>query len=301
MQGLVFWLAYPLLWLISILPFPLFYRFSNLVCFLVYKVARYRRKTVQQNLQLVFPAKSSQELAHIEKAFYQHMCDMFLEMIKSISISKEELQMRFQFSNLELLRDYEKKDKSIIVMCAHYASYEWMIALQLFGLEFKSFGIYKKIRNIHFDKLVRQIRGKYQSELIDSHKATKRIIQNERNEVRGIYGMVADQSPKLKTSKLWLRFMDIYVPVFEGSEKLARGLDMNVLYLQVNKTARGFYKATFLPITKNAPAEPEHYITKKFFEFLEQQITEEPEFYLWTHKRWKHRDASLPPGATKVD
>ncbi|GAA4320849.1 hypothetical protein GCM10023164_19820 [Christiangramia aestuarii] len=229
------------------------------------------------------------------------MCDMFLEMIKSISISEKELKRRFTFTNLEYLRELEKMDKSIIVMCGHYASYEWMNALQLYDLKFRSFGIYKRIKNKYFDDLVKRIRGRFDGTLITTYKATEAIRYNQERGILGNYAMIADQSPKLSRAKHWIHFMGIRVPVFEGSERLARKLDMNVIYLHVEKTGRGFYNATLKPITTDAPNEPEHYITKRFIELLENQIKSKPEFYLWTHKRWKHRNEPIPNRAEIID
>ncbi len=242
MQGLVFWVVYPILWLISILPFRIFYIVSDAVFVLVYYIIGYRRKTVTDNLKLVFPEKSDSEIKRIRKKFYHHMCDMFLEMIKSISISEKELKRRFVFTNLEYLRKLEAQDKSLIVMCGHFASYEWMNALQLYGLKFKSFGIYKKIKNRHFDKLVQDIRGRFDGVLISTYKASEKIRYNQEQGILGNYAMIADQSPKLSRAKHWIDFMGIRVPVFEGSDRLARKLDMNVLYLHVEKTARGHYQ-----------------------------------------------------------
>ncbi|MUP46877.1 lipid A biosynthesis acyltransferase [Gramella sp. BOM4] len=297
MQGLVFWIVYPLLWLISILPFRLFYAFSDLVFFLVYHVFGYRRKTVQQNLNLVFPEKDDNEIKRIEKEFYIHMCDMFLEMIKSISISEEELQKRFTFKNEDYLRELESKNKSLIIMCGHYASYEWMIAIQLLGLKFQAYGIYKRIRNKYFDNLVKKIRGRFDGILITTYKATETVQKNQQAGVLGHYAMIADQSPKLNRAKAWIDFLGITVPVFEGSERLARKLDMNVAYLHVEKVGRGYYETWLKPITEHASQEPDHYITKTFIRMLEEQIREKPEYYLWTHKRWKHRNEPIPKHA----
>lgn len=290
MQQLVFWLAYPLLWLISILPFPLFYTVSDLVYIIVYRLVGYRRDTVRNNLRLVFPGKSLEEIKKIEKKFYRHMVDMFLEMIKSISISNEELKRRFAFTNIEEIEKIRGMNKSIILACGHYASYEWMNALQLYGLDYKGFGIYKKIKNKHFDKLAKDIRGRYDGVLITTTKATQTITQNEENGIKGVYAMIADQSPKLNRAKAWTKFMGITVPVFMGTEELSRKLDMAVVYLHVEKIKRGYYKATFQTISYEPATQEDFAITKSYFQKLESQIKAAPEYYLWTHKRWKHRN-----------
>ncbi|MGA9588522.1 MAG: lysophospholipid acyltransferase family protein [Salegentibacter sp.] len=301
MQALVFWLAYPLLWLISILPFRLFYLVSDFICFLVYRIFRYRRKTVTENLKLIFPEKPEPEILSIRRKFYSHMCDMFLEMIKSMSISSEELKARFIFTNPEEIKRIEKLDKSLILMCGHYASYEWMIALQLYDVKYRAYGIYKKIKNPYFDDLVRKIRGRFEGILIPTVEASRTIAANEKKGNNSIYDMIADQSPKWSKSKFWTEFMNIEVPVFAGSEKLARDFDMAVAYLHIEKVGRGRYHATLESITNSPREEPEFYVTKRFFEKLENQIRTAPEYYLWTHKRWKHRNSAKPKNAVTFD
>lgn len=298
MQRLVFWLVYPFLWIISKLPFPLFYKISDLICFVVYHIIGYRKKTVSKNLQLAFPQKSREELKKIEIKFYSHMCDMFLEMIKSISISNEELKKRFTFTNVEEIRKIRGREKSIILMCGHYASYEWVNALQLYDLDYRGFGIYKRIQNRYFNKMAQDIRGRFDGELITTSEATKTIKEYQKKGIMGVYAMVADQSPKLARAKFWTNFMGTTVPVFLGSEVLARDLDMVVIYLHVEKVKRGFYKATFIPISDKPSQEPPYFITEKYLDEVEKQIKEAPEYYLWTHKRWKHKNASIPADAT---
>ncbi len=300
MQRLVFWLAYPFLWLISILPFKLFYLFSDFVYVVVFYVARYRKKTVLENLKLVFPEKPLKELKRIRKSFYKHMVDMFLEMIKSLSISNEELKKRFVFTNIEEIQKIRKMDKSILLACGHYASYEWMNALQLYGLDYRGFGVYKKVKNRYFDQLAKDIRGRYDGVLIPTTKATKTIAYNESKGIRGVYAMIADQSPKLDRTKAWANFMGIGVPVFMGLEQLSRSLDMAVVYLHVEKVKRGHYVASFKTISYDPANEPEYYITRSYLKNLETQIKQEPEYYLWTHKRWKHRNAPVPKQAVLI-
>ncbi|WP_339649033.1 lysophospholipid acyltransferase family protein [uncultured Salegentibacter sp.] len=297
MQAVVFWLAYPLLWLISILPFPLFYLVSDVVYFIVYYLIGYRKKTVTNNLKLVFPEKSTEEIIKIRKKFYSHMCDMFLEMIKSISLSEEELKKRFVYTNLEELRRIEKLDKSIMLMCGHYASFEWLFALQLHDLKHSAFGIYKKIRNPGFDKLINDIRRRFGAELIQNSKASSRIANNQKEGVRGAYAMIADQSPRTSSYKFWTDFMGKKVPFYTGSERIATEFDMVVLYLHVEKVKRGHYKASLINISDNPAETKNNQITLDYIQHLEKQIREKPEFYLWTHKRWKHVGKEIPENA----
>ena len=301
MQRLVFWLVYPFLLLISILPFKLFYLFSDFVYVIVYHVAGYRKKTVKENLNLVFPEKSAAEIQKITKAFYHHMVDMFLEMVKSISIPNDELKQRFAFVNVQEIQKIRDMDKSILLACGHYASYEWMNALQLYGLDYRGFGIYKKIKNRFFDQMAKDIRGRYEGVLIPTTQATKTIIANEKAGIRGVYGMVADQSPKLDRAKAWTEFLGINVPVFTGLEILSRSLDMPVVYLHVEKVKRGHYLASFKTLSYEPGKEPEYYITRRYFEELEAQIVKQPQYYLWTHKRWKHRNASISSTANLIN
>ena len=297
MQAVVFWLIYPLLWLISILPFWLFYRVSDVVYFIVYHLVGYRKKTVTHNLKLVFPEKSSEEIIKIRKKFYAHMCDMFLEMVKSISISEEELKKRFVFTNLEELRRIEKLDKSIMLMCGHYASFEWLFALQLNNLNHKAYGIYKKIRNPGFDKLINDIRRRFGAELIQNSKSTLRIAHNQKEGIRGVYAMIADQSPKSPNYKFWTDFMGKKVPFYTGSERMAKEFDMAVIYLHVDKVKRGYYKASLINIADNPTETENNQITLDYIQHLEKQIREKPELYLWTHKRWKHLGKEIPKNA----
>lgn len=292
MQFLLYILVYPILWLISILPFPLFYLFSDCICFLVYRVIGYRKKTVRANIALTLPHLTTQEQRKIERKFYSHMCDLFLEMIKTLTITKSEIQKRFQFTNLELFHEYELKNKSIILFYAHYASYEWSIALGT-HINIKGFGIYKKIQNKYFDNLVKKIRSRFDAVLIDTKKTVKEVVENEEKGIKGVYGFISDQNPKPNKAQLWDKFMGYTVPIHTGGEMLARKLDMNVLYMKIEKVKRGHYLATFIPLSDNIQNEPEFEVSRKFIKEVEKQIYEAPEFYLWTHKRWKHKKESL--------
>lgn len=288
MQFLVYILAYPILWLISILPFRLFYWFSDFVYVIIYRIVGYRRRVVRENLALTLPHLSDAERKVIEKKFYKHMCDMFLEMIKTMSISSEEMEKRFKITNLDLVNEYAKKGKSVILVASHYASYEWLLTMNP-KIQFKGIAVYKKVANPYFDKLVRKIRSKYDTEVVETRKAIPTMAQNQRNGILSMYGLASDQSPKLDRIFHSMKFMGIEVPVHTGAEMLAKKYDLSVVFVKVNKVARGYYEATFVPIA-DTPHDYENFdITEKYLREVEKQIYEAPEYYLWTHKRWKHR------------
>ena len=287
MQLLVYILIYPILWIISILPFPVFYLFSDFVCFLTYNIIGYRKKVVRANIQLALPHLSDKERLTIEKKFYSHMCDMFLEMIKTITISQKEIEKRFTFSNMEVYYELEKKNKSIALMCAHYASYEWVVSMN-YHINCKGFGIYKKLANPYFDKLVKRIRSKFKAELITTKETIPTIAENHKNQLLSLYGFASDQSPKAVSAYHWAPFMGHVVPVHTGAEMLAKRFDMNVIFLRTKKIKRGYYQASFEVLSDDVKLVPNYEITDKFLKLVEEQIYEAPEFYLWTHKRWKH-------------
>ncbi|WP_299442014.1 lysophospholipid acyltransferase family protein [uncultured Aquimarina sp.] len=296
MQLLVYRLVYPVLWIISKLPWRLFYLFSTCVYIFIYHIIRYRRKSVTENLILIFPEKPKQEIHKTRKAFYKHMCDMFLEMIKSISISDKDLLERFKITNIETLKNLEAKNKSIIVLMSHYASYEWSTVTQLL-IDYPTVGVYKQIKNKYFDQLVHQIRQRYDARLIASYNAMKEITRDKVNGKLCSYAFLSDQSPSIEKATYWTDFMGIKVPTHVGGAVLAKRLDMSVVYLHVEKVKRGYYQAKFIPITENAKNCEDYYIVKTYLRMLEEQIYKAPEYYLWTHKRWKHRNAEIPKEA----
>lgn len=288
MQLIIYLIVFPILWLISILPFRLFYWFSDLIFFIVYRIIGYRKKTVRENVSLALPHLNEKERREVEQKFYHHLCDMFLEMIKTLTISHKEMDKRFKITNIELVKEFEKKGKSTILLTSHYASWEWLMTLNN-QTSFYGVGVYKKIANKYFDQMVRDIRSRFNAELVETIKAIPLMRENQKLDKLFMYGMVSDQSPKLNRAFHWFPFMGIEVPVHTGAEMLAKRYDFNVLFVDVQKVSRGHYKATFVPITEDPKSIPDFEITERFLKLVEKQILDAPEFYLWTHKRWKHK------------
>ena len=289
MQRLVYLLVYPLIWFLSKLPFWALYGISNVLSVLVYHVVGYRKKTVLENLKLALPEKSAKEHKAIAKKFYVHLCDMVVEAIKSLSISEAAMKKRFTITNVDTILKLEKEHRNIMMFMGHYASWEWSVILQRF-INHKGYAVYKRIENPYFDKLVKRIRARYDSELINTketvHKMGAAISRGELI----INGFIADQTAKHWKAKHFQEFMGIKVPVLTGGEMLAKKFDMAVIYLDIRKVKRGYYEADIKLITKNPKDFPDYEITDQFLALVEAQIHAEPAYYLWTHKRWKYRD-----------
>ena len=279
------------MWLISLLPFRVLYGLSDFSYFIVYRIFGYRKKVVMDNLELAFPEKSLVEKKTIASKFYKHLCDILFESLKSITISKKEIKERFKVLNPEIINAVEKDNQSTIVVLGHYASWEWTYVIQLYTRA-KGFGVYKKLKNKYFDKLVRDIRAKFGTELIHTKETVPKLLRSRSKGEISLSGFIADQSPKLQKNQYWSTFLGHEVPVFVGAETLAKKLNYAVAYCKIEKLKRGYYTAEFEIITRTPKQFDNFELTEDFLNRLEQQIYAAPEYYLWTHKRWKHRKAS---------
>jgi KDO2-lipid IV(A) lauroyltransferase len=196
---------------------------------------------------------------------------------------------RYKFTNLELIHDLEQKRKSIMLMCAHYGSWEWIFILQRY-VSHKGYAIYKRIENKYVDKLVRKIRAKYNTYLITTKETYSTLDKSHEANELTINGFVSDQTPKVSRALHWGKFMNITVPMHVGAETIAKKYNMAVVFFSVKRVKRGFYETTFETITESPVEYKDFEITDVFFKLVEKQIYNAPEYYLWTHKRWKHKD-----------
>lgn len=289
MQKLAFLLAYPLLWGVSRLPFRVLYLLSDGVFFLVYRIVKYRRKVVRNNLSLVFPALAPETRKEIERKFYAHLCDMFLETVKTMGMRPEDLDRRFTFTNLEVIREFESRGQSIMIMFPHYASWEWAIALDA-HVKGRGYGIYQPLNNPYFDRWLRKVRARFGTTLISTRETSEVIARNRATGQLANYGILSDQSPMAKKARYWAPFMGIAVPVHVGAESLCKRHEIPAVYLRIRKRSRGHYQGSFVVLAERPQEIPGYGITDAFLREVEKSVRENPEYYFWTHRRWKHRN-----------
>jgi KDO2-lipid IV(A) lauroyltransferase len=289
MHLVIYCLVYPIIWLISILPFRLLYLFSDFLFLIVYYLIGYRKKVVLTNLKLAFPEKTEKELIKIRRKFYSHFVDVFMEMIKTFTISKKELDKHYKYTNIDLIKELKKDGKSVILISAHYANWEWIIGMNSF-INYNAIAAFTKVSNKYFNNKIKKTREKFGVTLMPSSKVTTSMFKNYKNNTQSIYGLLSDQSPRLKNNTYWSNFLNVNVPIHVGGEISAKKYNMNIVFLDTRKIKRGYYETTLSIITKNPQEHKDYELTEMYLRKVEAQIKAQPEYYFWTHKRFKHKD-----------
>lgn len=289
-MGFLFFVVFkPLLWGLSRLPFRLLYMVSDISYFLLYRVVGYRKEVVRENLKLAFPDKSDKERRKIEAGSYRHLCDLFFEVIRSLNMSEKQRRARMKFVNIETLSHY--KGRSVLYLLGHHSNWEWTLNVTTFFPN-KFCAVYTKIKNKHIENLTKKIRESYYNvSVFERSEISDVMFKNHSEKIPSQYGFVSDQSPMLSKRNYYRPFFGVEVPCFTGYEFLAKRLNLVVFFAKMNKVKRGHYEVTLQLITDHPAEVGRHYICDRFYELLEQQIREQPEYYFWTHRRWKHRRA----------
>lgn len=292
---IIYILVYSGMWLLSIMPFFVLHCISDFFYFIIYHIIRYRRKVTRTNLIKSFPDKSSDWIRKTEKRFYKYLCDDFLEDIKTMNLSAEQLQKHMTYKNTEDYLGMIEKHAGIIVMIPHYANYEWLIGMgSIMKKEDIPAQVYKPLKDPYLDRLFQHIRSRFGGYNIPKHSTVKEIIKLRREGKKFALGLITDQSPNISEAHYWTTFLHQDTVFMDGAEKLAKLLDCPVFYSELTKTKRGYCTVEFQMITEHPKETADGEITEKFVRHMEKTITNEPAYWLWTHKRWKRNRNNTP-------
>lgn len=287
MKLLTFLIVYPLIWILSILPMKLLYVISDFFRFIIFNIIGYRKKVVINNLRLAFPNKNEKEINTLCKKFFKHFVDLIFESIKSFTISKKEIKKRYIYKNPELINELTKQGKSIALVGTHQANWEWAFGMP-FDLTINCFGAYTKIQNPYFEKVIKSSRTKFGFDGVPTGIFNKTINSREAQKIQTLYILLSDQSPQLHKTRYWAQFLNQKVPVHTGAEVLAKKHDLIVVNMNTTKIKRGYFETEFELITTTPKEYANFEITDKFLKIAEKNINKQPEYYLWSHKRFKH-------------
>ncbi|HEY5591278.1 MAG TPA: lysophospholipid acyltransferase family protein [Paludibacter sp.] len=287
-------ILYAFIWIITWLPLRVLYLFSDFFYLIIYYLAGYRKRVVRKNLENSFPKKTKKEILLIERRFYRYFCDLFVETVYEMHMSKNEILRRIDLGNVEPILEQYKKGKSVMLMTAHYGNWEWASALSLLlPNENPLHSIYKQLKSKNFDNLMFELRSKFTGKNIEK-KDLLRVMLRMKNEGEvAMFGMISDQTPTGNSIHYWTQFLNQDTPVLLGTEQLAKKFDYPVFYLHINRIKRGYYKCEYHPISLEPKQTAEFEITETYMRILEKEIEAAPEYWLWTHRRWKYHRSNL--------
>ena len=273
---------------ISYLPFWILYGISDVLYVLLRFVVKYRYKVITENLKFAFPEKTENEINRIRNKFYRHFTDLIFESIKMYSISEKELDKRIKFIGLEQGDKWHAEKRSVIVLALHHNNWEWCSSVQT-RLRHLILMVYNPIRgNYAMEKFLLHSREKWGGECVPVHKTARTVIQyNAKGTFTGLW-LAADQTPPAN-SKFWTIFLNREAPFFSGFEKIAITGNQPVFLQHARKIKRGKYVVEYSLLFENPKELEPKDILLGYVRKSEEIIRNEPEYYLWSHRRWKHQ------------
>lgn len=272
---------------LSLLPLPLLYLIADLGYYIIYYLFPYRKQVVRQNLSNSYPDKPAAEIIRIEKQFFRYLNHLVVEIIKMSSISRSELRRRVKFTNLDLVEAYFSKGESVLGCTGHYGN--WELCMLALGAELSKpeYVIYKPLNNKVFDDWFYKIRSRFGNHFIPMRQ-TLRAIAATRSEPT-MFCFAGDQTPAGNDVHHWIDFMHQQTPVLLGLEKIARQTNRPIFYFNAKLVRKGYYEVDCIPLCLEPKTTEEYEITKKQFSLLEDVLKQEPAYWLWSHRRWKHK------------
>jgi len=273
------------LYLISLLPFWFLYGVADILFVILYHIVHYRRKVVQENLHNSFPEKTDAERKVIERKYFKYMADLMVETIKSVSISAKDVQRRMVCTNPELMEHYFSQGKSILAAAGHYCN--WEMACLDFGFltNNRRMVVYKPQSNEVFTEFFNRTRSRFGATLIPMRQTLRKLIEYK-NELTFTV-LASDQTPTREDAKYFTTFLNQPTAVFLGVEKLTKVMNCVVIFYKIDLVKRGYYTYTFVPLVEEPKNTKPYEITEIHVKYLESLIREKPEYWLWSHRRWK--------------
>jgi KDO2-lipid IV(A) lauroyltransferase len=275
-----------------LLPFRLLYLFSDLLCLVLYYFARYRKKVVSGNLGNAFPGKTDKEIGLIRRAFYRNLCDLFLESVKLMTISKKTMLRRCRFAPgaFEVFSGLVARRQSAIIAMGHMGNWEWACNSFSILCEQQLFVVYHPLGNLYFDNLMRRLRSRNRAKLIAMKDTYREMVANKGG--LNATAFVADQSPQPYNAH-WARFLNQDTPVFRGVEVIAKKMNLPIIYTSVKKVKRGYYEMHAEMLEESPMRTSDGELSEMFMARLERDIISKPAEWLWSHRRWKHKRTSM--------
>jgi KDO2-lipid IV(A) lauroyltransferase len=285
---LLYYIVFAVWYVFSLLPLRIHYVLSDLLFWLLYGVVGYRKAVIRKNLRESFPEKSEEELRKIARGYYHFFCDYIVETIKMMTISKENIRRRLTFKGTELVDEIVESGQSCAVYLGHLCNWEWVTSLPLWVTPKAQCGqIYHPLENKEFDRLFLYSRQRFGATCIAMQDTLREIVNYRSKNQPVVIGYISDQVPFWTNIHHWVDFLHHDTPVLTGTERIAKKVNHAVFFLDVHRVRRGYYEAEFKLMTREPQKMDDFEITDIYFKLLEGSIRRAPEFWLWSHNRWK--------------
>ncbi|MFN3404230.1 MAG: lysophospholipid acyltransferase family protein [Cytophagaceae bacterium] len=271
----------------SRLPFPVLYRLSDILYYLLFYIIKYRSKTVYNNLKNSFPEKPEKEIRNLTKAYYRNLSDLIVETIKSYNISEEELRKRVKQVNIELLISYLNKKQTIIALSGHQCNWEWLLQCSCIHLPYSVDAVYRPLHNNTADKFFLKLRTKFGAHPVPALDTLREVIR--RKNITKVIAMVADQAPPGGEIQYWTKFLNQDSAFFVGADKLAKKFKYPVFMAEMTRIKRGYYEIRYELLAEPPFTDEKNDIIELYSKKLEESIKKYPADWLWSHMRWKHK------------
>lgn len=272
---------------LSLLPYRALYLLSDFIYFVLYVIFKYRRTIVRKNITNSFPEYSESRITEIEKKFYSHFCDIIVESIKLFTISEKQLSKRLIYKNREEIEEFYRKNKSVVLCGGHYNNWEMFGTIIQQYIQHKVIGIYAPLNNSFFNSKFIESRSKFGLSLLSMKKVKEGFEENKKLITATVFA--TDQSPTYSKNVHWTMFLNQPTAVFTGAEFYAKAYNYPVIFGYITKVKRGYYELSSELICENPNSTKDGEITELHTRMLEKQILENPQFWLWTHNRWKRK------------
>jgi KDO2-lipid IV(A) lauroyltransferase len=276
-----------LLSLFSRLPLPVLYGFGYVVYLLVYRVFGVRKGVVMENLKNSFPEKEPAEIEALARDFYRNYCDVLAEMIKSITMGREDLLARVRFDGMDLLEETLARGQPVLLTLAHYGNVEWLLLALCCRLGYPTEVVYRPVTSAWVEKVTTAAYTRFGGTLIDDRSVVREIMQ--RRTVPRVVAIVSDQSPNIDDHSVWVSFLNQETAFYLAPDTIARFANYPVFFLGMRRLSRGHYAADLRCVAEPPYAGREQVVVKAYIDRVEKQILEDPADWLWMHKRWKRK------------
>lgn len=297
---MLFYILYPLLWLLAWLPLPILYVFADVLCPLLHYVVRYRVCTVRTNITKAFPEKDARERRRIERRFYHHLCNYIVETLWMLHATPLQIRRRINFDNLQVLYDAIAEGHDIIALFGHYCNWEWVCSIPLsMRADIQIGTIYKPLKNKNFDRFCIKLRSRFGTECIPRQRTLRVIAAHKQAQRPYVLAFIADQTPSVNNIHFWTQFLHQDTPFITGWEQIARRTNDTVVFLEMQRVRRGHYHCSIHRLAVQPATSKPFAATQCYAQMLEANIRLQPELWLWSHRRWKHhRNNHEVPTAT---